>query len=351
MSGPGSAPARFDHAPLAPSPMRIGIVTPAPPRSHYGNRVTAQRWARLLHGLGHRVTISQQYEDEPLDLLIAIHAKRSHPAVRRFRLAYPGKPLIVALAGTDLYRDFPRSRRACESLELASRIVVLQPRALDELPPHLRRKARVIYQSSVCVHIKSATGTAPARNVSPKRNDIGQRFPVCVVGHLRTVKDPFRAAMAARLLPASSRIQILQVGGAMTPAMAARARAEMKRNRRYRWLGEQAPGRVRRILAQSCACVLSSRMEGGANAISEALRASVPVLASRVSGNVGMLGKRYPGYFSFRSTAQLAQLMSRFERNPQYRRELKSYCERLAPRFAPTRELAAWKALLRELKI
>jgi putative glycosyltransferase (TIGR04348 family) len=316
--------------------MRIEIVTPAPPRSHYGNRVTAQRWARLLRQLGHRVTISQQYEGGPLDLLIAIHAKRSYPAIRRFRRAHPKKPLIVALAGTDLYRDLPRSRRAHESLELASRIVVLQPRALDELPAHLCRKARVIYQSSVCVCGKSPTGT---------------RFPVCVIGHLRAVKDPFRAAMAARLLPASSRIQILQVGGAMTPAMAARARAEMKRNRRYRWLGEQAPGRVCRILAQSCACVLSSRMEGGANAISEALRARVRVLASRVPGNVGMLGERYPGYFSFGDTGQLARLMTRLERDARYWRELKRCCERLAPQFAPKRERAAWKVLLRGLKV
>ena len=330
--------------------MRIGIVTPAPPRSHYGNRVTAQRWARLLRQLGHRVTISQHYQGGPFDLLIAIHAKRSYPAIRRFHRVHPNKPLIVALAGTDLYRDLPRSQRARESLELASRIVVLQPRALDALPLHLRGKARVIYQSSARVRGKSATRTGRASCAPPNRNDAERPFHVCVVGHLRAVKDPFRAAMAARRLPASSRIQILQVGGAMTPVMAARARAEMKRNRRYRWLGEQAPNRVRRILAQSCACVLSSLMEGGANAISEALRAGVPVLASRVPGNVGMLGKRYPGYFSFKDTGQLARLMNCLERDVRYWRDLKRCCSRLTPRFAPKRERAAWKALLRELK-
>ena len=330
--------------------MKIGIVTPAPPRSHYGNRVTAQRWARLLRQLGHRVTISQRYAGEPLDLLIAIHVKRSYPAVREFHRVYPGKPLIVALAGTDLYRDLPHSRRARKSLELAGRIIVLQPRALDELAPHLRRKARVIYQSSADVPARFATSKARVASASTRGNDAVRPFPICVVGHLRAVKDPFRAAMAARLLPASSRIQILQVGGAMTPAMAARARAEMKRNQRYRWLGEQAPARVRRILARSCASVLSSRMEGGANAISESLRAGVPVLASRVPGNVGMLGRGCPGYFSFGNTAQLAKLMNRFERDARFRRELHRWCKRLAPLFVPKRERAAWKTLLRELK-
>ncbi|HXG67357.1 MAG TPA: hypothetical protein VNO70_19795 [Blastocatellia bacterium] len=127
--------------------MKIGIITPAPPRSRYGNRVTALRWARILRSLGHRVVISQSYAGDPFDLLIALHARRSHAAIARFRRERPASPLVVALTGTDLYRDLPRSRQARHSLELATRIVVLQPAALAELPPRLRDKARVIYQS------------------------------------------------------------------------------------------------------------------------------------------------------------------------------------------------------------
>lgn len=219
--------------------MRIGIVTPAPPRSRHGNRVTALRWARILRSLGHHVTIAQNYEGESYDFLIALHALRSHDAIKRWRREHPDRPLVVALTGTDLYRDLPRSERARQSLELATRLIVLQPKAFDELPKHLHAKTRVIYQSVKPFSAIRNPGV-PIRN-----------FTVCVIGHLREVKDPFRAAMAARMLPATSRIQIIHAGGATNEKMAERARREMEINPRYHWIGEQPQWRVRQILMRS----------------------------------------------------------------------------------------------------
>jgi len=219
--------------------LKIGIVTPAPPHSRHGNRVTALRWAKILRRLGHHVAIAQNYEGESCDLLIALHAFRSHDAIKRFHSEHPDRPLIVALTGTDLYRDLPRDERTRQSLELATRLIVLQPKALDELPKHLHAKTRVVYQS-VKPFPQIRNPRVPIRN-----------FTVCVIGHLREIKDPFRAAMAARLLPASSRIRIIHVGGAMNERMAERARREMEVNPRYRWIGEQPPRRVRQILIRS----------------------------------------------------------------------------------------------------
>ncbi|MCH7479198.1 MAG: TIGR04348 family glycosyltransferase, partial [SAR324 cluster bacterium] len=135
-------PARFHR------PMRILIVTPAPPRSRYGNRVTALRWARILRGLGHRVTLVQTYQGQPCGLLIALHAVRSHAAVRTFRLLHPTRPVVVALTGTDIYRDLPKSKKGVETLEAASRLVALNSKAQERLPPRLRGKVRVIFQSA-----------------------------------------------------------------------------------------------------------------------------------------------------------------------------------------------------------
>jgi putative glycosyltransferase (TIGR04348 family) len=323
--------------------MRIGIVTPAPPGSKYGNRVTALRWARLLKELGHRVQIRQEYNAQSFDLLIALHAKRSYPSILRFHEDRPEKPLVVALTGTDLYRDLNTDHQAQESLELATRIVVLQPKALDGIKANLHPKVRVIYQSVNGKSIRAA-GARKRKNTSQR----ARAFQICIIGHLRTIKDPFRAAQAARLLPPSSHIRITHLGAAMTQDMEEEAQAEMRENPRYHWIGEQPQWRAHRILAASDLCILSSLMEGGANVLSEALVAQVPVLASRIAGTIGILGEGYPGYFEVGDTRQLTQLMIRAESEIQFRKQLLHWSKRLRPEFLPAREREAWHDLMSE---
>lgn len=216
--------------------LHIGIITPAPPRSRAGNRITALRWARLLRQLGQRVRVAERYAGEGYDLLIALHAWKSHPAIRQFSSLFPDKPLLVALTGTDLYRDLTIHAEAYDSLALATRLLVLQPKALAEVPKPFRNKTRVIYQSVLPINA--------ARRAHPE-------FRICVVGHLREVKDPFRTAEAVRLLPGASQAQVVHLGGALDEGMAARAQQEMQSNPRYRWLGEQPHWRTRRWIASS----------------------------------------------------------------------------------------------------
>jgi glycosyltransferase involved in cell wall biosynthesis len=170
-----------------------------------------------------------------------------------------------------------------------------------------------------------------------------------VLGHLRYEKDPFRSALALRLLPAKSGVRIIHAGQALKPAFAERARKLTTQDPRYRWIGEVPRGRARRILARSQLLVLSSRMEGGANVISEAIVEGVPVLASRIAGSIGILGEGYPGFFSVGDTRGLARLMLRTASEPDFYSGLKKWCDRLAPLFKPARERDAWKNLLQEL--
>lgn len=341
-----------DVCAVGPERMRICIVTPAPPDSRYGNRITALRWAKILRGLGNRISVLQKYDGKSYDLLVALHARRSHASIINFQRQNPEAPIIVALTGTDLYRDIRTSHLAGKSLDFATRIVVLQPKAIEELRTDLRDKTRVIYQSVEDMRAQRRTSgkaaTTATSQVAP-RPAFSDSFDVCVIGHLRAVKDPFRAALAARLLPHSSSIRIWQVGKAMNQAMATRARREMRGNKRYQWLGELPQSGVRRILVKSSLCVVSSRMEGGANVLSEAIVASVPILASRIHGNVGILGKDFPGYFDVGDTEQLADLLTRAETCPQYLAELRVWGKNLAPLFSPAREQRAWADLISEL--
>ena len=313
--------------------MRILIVTPAGARG--GNRITAERWARLLREAGHRVQIAPEYGDQPCDVLVALHARKSAASIRRFRRMHPGKPLIVALTGTDLYGDLGRSPAALRSLELATRVVVLQPDAVSHVPGDVRGKVRVIVQSAA----------GPSRPVLPRR----RVFDVCVIGHLRAVKDPFRGALAARLLPQESRILVTQVGRALSEAMRRRAERESEHNPRYQWRGGVSHAQARRILGRSRLLLVTSRLEGGANVVSEALAAGVPVLSSRISGSIGLLGEDYPGYFAVGATRELADLLWRCESDPAFYRDLRRRCRKLARLVHPARELQAWQELLKDV--
>jgi dimethylhistidine N-methyltransferase len=310
--------------------MRILIVTPAVRGDRSGNRVTALRWAGFLRSLGHRVRISCSFEDEDCDAMVALHAHKSHASLARFK-ERSKKPLIVALTGTDVYGKISAESR--RSLEIADRIVVLQPRAILRLDPELRRKAIAIFQS------------APAASRVPSDPPF-----VMVVGHLRPIKDPLRAAEASRLLPPDARMMVLHAGAALDPEHEARATGEMRENPRYRWLGSISRREVRTLLSQSRALVLSSLAEGGANVVCEAIRAGVPVLASRIEGTIGQLGEGYPGYFEPGDTKALSELLLRLERDPAFLRKLEEHAARLAPLFAPERERALWGKLIAELE-
>ncbi len=312
--------------------MRIHLITP----SQKGNRVSVLRWARILRDLGHHVVIGEEYQGQPCDLMVALHARRSHASVKRFRQEHPHLPLVLAMTGTDLYCDIRTERSAQESMEMASLLIVLQPMGIEELPQHLRSKARVIYQSAL----------RPPGRFSPKKN----LFEVCVIGHMRPVKDPFQTARAARLLPSSSRIQVVHVGAASSEEMEESARVEQASNPRYRWLGELPRWRALRILTSSRLLALSSQMEGGANVVCEALACSVPVLSSLIPGSIGILGEDYPGYFPVGGTRALAGLLERAESDKEFYATLQARCEDLKPLVSPSRERRSWKSLLGELK-
>lgn len=314
--------------------MRILLTTPAPAHSRKGNRITALRWARLLKDLGHHVIIAQEYQNQRCDLLVALHARRSFPSIERFHHRHPNKALVLALTGTDLYGDIHTDTQARQALDMAWRFILLQPDGIAQLPPYLHPKARVIFQS-----------VRPPSGIFPPRQDV---FDVCVIGHLRPVKDPFRTARAARLLPASSRLRVLHMGAALSPDMEEQAGAEQNTNPRYTWLGELPRWKTLRQLCRCRLLVLTSQMEGGANVVSEALACCVPVLSSHISGSIGMLGPDYPGYFPTGNTRALTALLKRSETEPSFYNTLATRCSQLSTLVDPAQERQGWSELLAE---
>jgi putative glycosyltransferase (TIGR04348 family) len=315
--------------------VKIQLVTPAPLRINNGNKITALRWAGILKKLGHHVRVSQSYDGKSCDLLIALHARRSYDSIQRFHEAHPNLPLIVVLTGTDVYRDIHVDADAQRSLEVATRLVALQQMALHELPKRYRGKTHVIYQS--------------AEPNQVKRKVANRKFRVCVIGHLREEKDPLRTAFAVRKLPADSRIEVIHVGQALDESLSVKAQAESGQNPRYRWIGQRSHKKTRELLAQSDLVCITSKMEGSSNVLSEALASNVPVIASRISGLIGTLDSKFPGFYPVGGTAKLRRLLLKCERDRPFYQALKRYCRKLAPLVKPKRELENWRALLKEI--
>jgi putative glycosyltransferase (TIGR04348 family) len=308
-----------------PRRLRVAIITPALADANTGNWHTAARWARFLR-TRHRVRVLAAWQGEEADVLIALHARRCAASIEAFARQHPQRPLIVVLTGTDLYRDIHTDAAAQRSLELATRLVVLQERGLDALPAALRRKADVIYQS--------APRLAPA--VRHRTT-----FDVAVVGHLRDEKDPRLPMRVAETLPRDSRIRIVHVGTALDPALGQAALSTQRRCARYRWVGGLPRARARQVMRSARLLLHPSKMEGGAQAIVEAIQAGTPVIASDCSGNVGMLGRGYPGLFPVGDAQAAAQLLRRAETDPKFLRTLTAACSKRAARFDPERERRA----------
>ena len=254
--------------------------------------------------------------------MIALHARRSAPAIRTWAARQPDKPLILVLTGTDLYRDIQNDESAVQSLQFATHLVVLQQDGLGALPVDLLPKTRVIYQSAT--RLKSA--------IKPC-----QSFEVLTVGHLRDEKDPLTFIKAAGLW-SPIHVSFTHIGDGTDALLAGAAREAAVAHPKYRWLGGLPEAQTRRHIKRAHVLVNTSVMEGGAHVVAEAVQSGTAVLASHISGNVGMLGADYAGYFEVGNSAGLAAMVQRCAEEPAFLAQLQYQCDQRACLFEPALE-------------
>ncbi len=313
------------HAPT------LVIVTPALAAANNGNWQTARRWASMLRG-DYRVRLAADWRAGDEDLMIALHARRSAAAVAAWRAAHPARPLLLVLTGTDLYHDIGVDAAAQRSLQLADRLVVLQPLGVAALPERWRAKAEVCLQSS------------PARRPLPAKPR--RHLRALMVGHLRAEKSPQTLFDAARLLRTRTDIRIDHIGAALDPALGDAARRCAADCPGYRWLGGRPHGETRRRIQQAHVLVHTSALEGGAHVVIEAITSGTAVLASRIDGNVGLLGDDHPGLFDGGDSAALARLLQRCRDEPAMLAQLAASGAARAPLFGPERERATLQRMI-----
>lgn len=296
--------------------------------------MTALRWKEFLEQKAYVVRISQAWSGKPTDLLIALHAFRSHPSIALFKKAHPDKPIALIMTGTDLYRDMPSHPEVIQSMQMADAIVVLQSAALDLIPSKLKKKAQLIHQS-----------------VKPilRKPVLKRDFLVSVIGHLRAEKDPFCIARSLAFALPDSNLRAVHLGKAMSPEMRKQALAYSKRLKRYQWLGELSHAKTLQVLSRSHLMVISSIMEGGAHVVSEAIAIGVPVIASDIPGNRGLLGDDYPAYFPVGDANALAKLLQKAETSPAFYQSLVRHIRARQKYTRPASEMRSIAGLVKRL--
>jgi len=311
----------------------IVIVTPSLADANNGNWQTAHRWERFL-ARTYRVRLCNAWEGGSESLLIAMHARRSAVSVAAWRSTHPGRPILLVLTGTDLYRDIARDESARLSIRLADSLVVLNELGAQRLTPQDQQKTTVILQSS--------SQRKPLRHSD-------RHLRALMVGHLRAEKSPQTFFNAVRRLVDRDDIVLDHIGSALDPGLGEQAQALMQQCPQYRWLGPLPHQVVRRRIQAAHLLVHPSRMEGGAQVVIEAVRSGTPVLASGIDGNIGLLGPDYTGYFPVGNDLALASLIESARDLPGMLAGLRAECDARVSLFEPARERAAVQSLVATL--
>ncbi len=315
--------------------MRVKIVYPSSRVASSGNFITATRWQSILKQLGHDVHVSSTFNNsqaDQTDLLIALNARKTGDVIAQFKHRFPEKQTFVAITGTDVYGESAHAQIVEQSLTLADRIIVLNPKSTDAIAAHLRPKSVVVFQSAEAFDgekEKSVTG-----------------FQVAVIGHLREEKNPFQIVAAVKRLEPISKIQVIHLGGALDESWERQARDFSNNCDRYRWMGERSYQETRQVIASSDLVVTTSRHEGAPAVISECIVDGIPILASSIPGHCGLLGECYPGYFEVDDVKELHRKLRLAESDPAFYERLKSRVVELQSQFRADAEFDSWQKLM-----
>lgn len=313
---------------------RVLFVDPSPPDLRGGNRVTALRWALLTRRLGIEARVVRAWEGQAADALVVLHALKGADSVARWRRQRGDAPLVVALTGTDFLPDADDARRR-STLEDATRVLVLFDAARAAAPPALAARVRVLPQS-----FAGCTSAPPP---------LAGGLRVVLLANLRPVKDPLLVVHALGRLPHETRLSVTIVGGATDGALGRSLRESCADDPRLSWTGAQRRRAALTELSRAHLLLCSSRHEGGAGSIGEALAFHRGVLSTDIPAARALLGDDHPGLFPVGDADALAALLERAALHAGFVEDLLRRSRGCAPLVDRQRELHGWRALLAEL--
>jgi glycosyltransferase involved in cell wall biosynthesis len=312
--------------------VHILINSAYPLSSPKGNSITAKRIAKLLTQAGHAAQAINTDMPPPADAMISLHATKTLAASKRFKVHSPNAKLIIYLTGTDLYREQTNNNPEFqEALILADVLVVGQRASLASIPADFQDKSHFVPASVLLPSLKK---------VSPPPSP-----SLALIGHLRPVKNPFLMNIALVEL-VELKLDAFTLGAALEPSMLADAEAWQLADSRFHWLDDVPYTEALSWIEQVDFTLNTSHSEGGSNSVAESIVLGTPVLASKIEGNVGMLGDDYLGYFEPNNASSLARLIQRSITDHSFHKKLLQQIAELQENFLPEKEVAGWLKLL-----
>lgn len=311
------------------------IHSPYPRQKSQGNAVTALRMQNLLLESGLDVAIHER-GDAPMHArcLIALNARKSAREIFDFHHRQPESAIVSLLTGTDVNHPEMEdlSSATIKALRLSTSVVSLHDGFTHRIPEDLLGKTKVIYPS---VQLPSGFSHCP---VEPKK--------VMIAGNYRVEKNPTLMMSAVRkLAELPLDFHAYGAGGDYQEHLDQTA-AECSN---FYFHGVQDHGVVLKEMQSMHALLNTSTEEGGANAICEAVAIGLPVLASRIDGNIGMLGFDYEGFFTSGDLQSLTDLLTRMDRDEAFYQTLKRQVAARARCFSYQYEAEQWAALVRKM--
>lgn len=311
------------------------IHSPYPRQRSQGNAVSVRRMAAMLASGGLAVAVHER-GDAPVraKCLIALNARKSAAEIFDFHRRQPECPVVALLTGTDVnHPDMLDAGSATRgALGLCDAIVSLHDGFSHRIPESLLEKTTVIHPSVVL---------PPGACHRPE-----EPWSVVVAGNFRAEKNPALMLEAVRRMSDTGvHFHAFGLGGDYQAELEQTAAAYP----RFHFHGVREHGEVLEKMQTSRVLLNTSTEEGGANAICEAIAIGLPVIATRIAGNTGMLGSGYEGLFPSENAGALVEILRRAEADPHCYRTLKSQVAARSPLFNHEREADQWLDLIRRL--
>ena len=311
------------------------IHSPYPRQKSQGNAVTAERMKRLLQSGGLNVAIHERGDNRiEAKCLIALNARKSAGEIFDFHQRWPDRKIIALLTGTDV--NHPEMEQSgsdtLRALAQSDAIVSLHDGFSHRIPADLLKKTKVIYPS---VQFSDAAEHCPF-----------EPWKVVIAGNFRDEKNPnLMIEAVAKLATSEIHFHAYGAGSEYQDKLEQAAETYPK----FHFHGVQERDVVLAAMQSARVLLNTSTEEGGANAICEAVMIGLPVIASRIDGNLGMLGDGYGGFFTSEETDGLAGILTRAESDAGFYNSLKQQVSTRAELFSYDREMAEWTKLVRQI--